>query len=373
PMPLQSTPHRQAYQINPPAGTQANNLPQWHPVSHNDSPLQTQDVVLPDDGPPMSLSPENGPHPPMQMTDPDNYLGEELTQALSQHLGFPAAQLVEKSVQVQVDPQTQTIKIDVDVPTPTLEASYRPCFEYLNDSYRDATMVVATVGQEHASSLLSLVRLRKMLERLAADDTNRRCKHLEVYLPDMGSTSDHLTEAYPGLLPLTTTFDDLQTLHWKSFRNQLHLMKPDTLNHLISLTLESNISVQDTVYLLRCVSGTVHQCSIKSVDNGDIHALPQSNFNDVTFLQLKSLTIRAKCSLNSLLNSLKFDRRKFKKLHLEVHNDLVDPQNMETIPWAVMNDIKLTCNFVSGGAEWVRRNGGQAGRLTLQTPTASGI
>ncbi|KAG6804787.1 hypothetical protein H0H93_006767, partial [Arthromyces matolae] len=79
----------------------------------------THDVVLPDDGPPMSLSPEDGPDPPVQMTDPDNYLGEELTQALSQHLGFSAAQLDEKSVEVQVDSQTQTIKIDVDVPTPT--------------------------------------------------------------------------------------------------------------------------------------------------------------------------------------------------------------------------------------------------------------
>ncbi|KAG6828163.1 hypothetical protein H0H93_015043, partial [Arthromyces matolae] len=285
-MPLQSAPHPPAYQDVPPTGTQTNTLPPWHPVFLNYSPLHPQDLLLPEEGPSMSqhdhepLSSEDDSNPLVQMTNPDDYLGEELSQALSQHLGFSAAQLDEKSVQVQVDPQTQTIQIDIDSPRLTLEDRYRTCFEYLNDSYRDATMVVATVGEQHASSLLSLVRLRKMLERLAADDTNHRCKYLEVLLPDMGSTSNHLNEAYPGLLPLTTTFDDLQTLQWKSVRNQLHLMKPDTLDHLISLTLECDISVQDTVYLLSCVSGTVHQCSIKTVDNGHVHILPQLTFND---------------------------------------------------------------------------------------------
>ncbi|KAG6822267.1 hypothetical protein H0H93_006009, partial [Arthromyces matolae] len=71
-----------AYRNNPQPGTQ-----RWQPVLLNHPSFQGRNHDLPheDEGPPMSLrsyealSPEDRPRPPVQMSNPDDYLDEELS------------------------------------------------------------------------------------------------------------------------------------------------------------------------------------------------------------------------------------------------------------------------------------------------------
>ncbi|KAG6848352.1 hypothetical protein H0H93_000934 [Arthromyces matolae] len=374
-----------------------NNLPTLRPApdTHTTTlalldqfPSQTQNLVLPQQNSRMSLrdhqtlSPADLPQSPthLRITDSDDYLGEELARELAHRFVFSIARLGEKSCHVQVNERTRTIQLMIKKPTSrdALELQYKPCSKYLKKSSRDATTVVATVGQIHASSLLSLIRLRKMLERLAADDTNHRCKSLMVNLPDMGSTSDVLNEAYPGLLPLTTALPGLENLHWTSSWKQLHLMAPDALSHLTNLTLASQISFRDAIYLLHCVRETLRKCSLNDVydyANDSINVFQDPGFTSV-MLNLMSFSVHAKSSASSrlLLNRLEFPGKQLSKMTLEVENDPVNPEELQTIPWADIGNITLKCNLVTGGDAWVRREAVRAAKsrkLFMRPPTRS--
>ncbi|KAG6815047.1 hypothetical protein H0H93_011161, partial [Arthromyces matolae] len=240
----------------------------------------------------------------------------------------------------------------------TLEQKYSECVTRLRHSSSNV-QVVATIGQEHASSLLSLIRLRKMLERIAVDDTNRHCRSLKVNLPAMGDTS-YSNEALPGLHPLPTILPRLETLSWTSSWKQLHLigLHPDSLNHLTNLTLESRISVSDAIYLFHCVCRSLRKCSIKHLNDVD----DRTDYTDVFPAISGSVTLKVEsffvhtnsfASGRLFLDQLQFgDEPKLKKLFLKVENGLVNPKELTTIPWDRIGNIGLDCDLVVGGDVW---------------------
>ncbi|KAG6834728.1 hypothetical protein H0H93_007793 [Arthromyces matolae] len=353
--------------------------PPYQSLPHNFS-TQTQNFALPQQGPPRrSLRDHEArpsrvvppPPPPLHMTAEHNYRGEEMIALLPYR--FSSAEFDRKSCQATMFQEEITLNI-IEEPTSreTLETAYTDCVRRIRDSSQDIS-VVANIGEEHASSLLSLIRLRKMLERIAADDTTRHCRSLEVNLPaNMGYTSES-NEAFPGLLPLPTILPQLETLLWTSSWKQLHLIAPDpnSLNHLTNLTLESQISVPDAIYLLHCVRQSLERCSIKHLNDVHEHT---DNYTDVfpavpdrVTLKVKSFSVHANSFASSrlFLNRLQFDGVELTNLNLKVDNGLVNPRELGTIPWTLIRNIRLNCDLVTGGDAWVRGQAGQAAACIL--------
>ncbi|KAG6834377.1 hypothetical protein H0H93_010043 [Arthromyces matolae] len=306
------------------------------------------------------------------MTAEHNYRGEELIALLPYR--FSSAEFDRKSCQATMFQQQITLNI-IEEPTSgvTLETAYTDCVRYIRDSSQDIS-VVANIGEEHASSLLSLIRLRKMIERIAADDTGRHCRSLKVNLPaNMGYTSES-NEAFPGLLPLPTILPQLETMIWTSSWKQLHLIAPDpnSLNNLTKLTLKSRISVPDAIYLLHCVCQSLRECSIERLNDVHDHTDDYTDVfpaihDDVRLKKVKSFSVHANSVASSriFLNRLRFDGVELTKLHLDVENGLVNPRELRNIPWAVIRNIRLNCDLVTGGEAWVRGQARQAAACRL--------
>ncbi|KAG6837571.1 hypothetical protein H0H93_006985 [Arthromyces matolae] len=271
-------------------------------------------------------------------------------------LGFTPEQLVSKSCAVSMDPSTRTIKLVIQTPVDDslrLESSYLECRDALNSS-PNIVKVLATVTEEHDSSFFSLKRLGQALERLAADDTRRRCKYLKTELPQtskMGFISN-----YGDLPPLT--LPEIQTLEWRSDQEPLYLMDFDHLNCLTHLTLETHISFQDCLYLLHRVSGTLRECTVGDLDGvqDSVFPSPWLFCTSVYLPQIGSFSIKSHSCPIAFLNRLGFCGKKLRKFTLEVQShENLNPAEIQSIPWAVIKNIKLDCNIVSGGADWVRR------------------
>ncbi|KAG6835426.1 hypothetical protein H0H93_001563, partial [Arthromyces matolae] len=373
--------------LQPPAANSALPPPPYQSPPHNFS-TQTQNFALPQQGPPRrslrdheARPPPVAPQPPtpLSMTAPHNYRGEELIALLPSR--FSSAEFDRKSCQATLEARTMIKLTIVEEPMSIhalemqrnmLESQYQRCFRHILDSPQDIS-VVANIGEEHASSLLSLIRLRKMLERIAADDTDHHCRSLIVNLPaNMGYTSES-NEAFPGLLPLPTILPQLQTLSWTSSWKQLHLIAPhpNSLNHLTNLTLETRISVPDAIYLLHCVRQSLEKCSIKRLNDVHDHA---DDYTDVfhavpdrVTLKVKSFSVHANSFASSrlFLNRLQFDGVELTNLNLKVENGLVNPKELRTIPWTLIRNIRLNCDLVTGGEAWVRGQARQAATFRL--------
>ncbi|KAG6818607.1 hypothetical protein H0H93_003492 [Arthromyces matolae] len=299
-----------------------------------------------------------GPH--LQTTSANDDIEDQLTPV--EGLDYTPQQLVRKACHVSMNASTRTITLVIQPPaddTLQLEMAYIRCRDALNNSPNTAK-VLAILTREHRLSLFSLICLGKALRRLAADDTERRCKSLDIQFPlgDIGVTS-----RYPDLLPLT--MPELQTLEWSSNREQLHLIGIENLNCLTNLTLETSLSPRDCLYLLHHVSRTLRACTIGSLEQGD-DVFPHCT--RAYLPEIESFSVEMHLRPITFLNRLVFNDKKLRALDLTVETDNpVNPAAIKSIPWEVIKNINISCTFVDGGHDWVRWKAVQAESCNLRS------
>ncbi|KAG6836677.1 hypothetical protein H0H93_005095 [Arthromyces matolae] len=285
--------------------------------------------------------------PHLQMTSANDDIEDQLTPV--EGLDYTPEQLVRKACQVSMNPSTRTITLVIQPLRNNrlqLESSYVECRDALNNSPNRAKVIV-TLTPEHRLSLFSLLCLGKALRRLAADDTERRCKSLDIQFPlrDIDFTSH-----CPDLLPLT--MPEIQTLEWRSKREQLHLMGLENLNCLTNLTLTTSLSPRDCLYLLDRVSGTLRECTIGNIEHG-YDVFPDCSRAYLPHIESFSVGIHL-CPI-TFLNRLVFNDKKLRTLDLTVKTDNpVNPAAIKSIPWEVIKNIDISCTFDDGGDDWVR-------------------
>ncbi|KAG6814661.1 hypothetical protein H0H93_012694, partial [Arthromyces matolae] len=213
------------------------------------------------------------------------------------------------------------------------------------------------------------------LTRLALDDAHHRCKYLDVTLPPTDVTlpsTDDNTLPVPGVDndPVSLTLPQVQTLVWRSDQRDIPMMYPATLTHLTNLTLRTTITFRDCYYILGCIQSTVRHFDASDLCESALNVLPNPDPRDRKSVpklrKLESFSVSATSSPNRFLNHLHFDGVTLKTLSIEVHNDLVNPAAMTSIPWGCIKDISFKCDFVDGGANWLNSKASQAARLRLE-------
>ncbi|KAG6837579.1 hypothetical protein H0H93_006993 [Arthromyces matolae] len=284
-------------------------------------------------------------------------INDDIRDRLSEGQYYRPEQLAKRFCRVSMDKSKQIIKIGIRPPAmkARFDAKYERCIAKLNNLSHDVE-VHATVERMDAVSLFSYIRLRKALEHLANDDTNHRCRSLHIEL----SESDKIvTSEYPDLLPLT--LPELQTLTWESRPQQLHLMGLDNLNCLTKLTLKTVITPPDCLYLLHKLSGTLRECHLQELDRYCEDVFPEPSSATVHLDRIESFSIVAFSCPVDFLNRLEFHHQRLKALSIIGYSNVrIDPAEIKSIPWAVIQDIRVDCHFVPGGVDWIERQAVQA-------------
>ncbi|KAG6876159.1 hypothetical protein C0993_005295 [Termitomyces sp. T159_Od127] len=253
------------------------------------------------------------------------------------------------------------------------EDNYEACQSLLVNS-ESLLGVTATIDSGVDWSLGSLNRLNQALERLTNDDKQGLCKRLTVKLPRTSELSSNggVTEL---VLP------EVVSLNWESNAYQLPLIGLGNFTHLSNLEVRSRLSFRDCQLLLRCASQTLEFCHIERVidNSNDTYAFPKETCttielaaNDPTVMRrLSFLSIDSVLCPGEMLQKFRF--RALKGLKLLVQYDFDPERNMNSIPWAGLEEISMTCHFVDGGAAWVDKSTPNANKKKIAIVRNPGV
>ncbi|KAG6896192.1 hypothetical protein C0992_009765 [Termitomyces sp. T32_za158] len=237
-----------------------------------------------------------------------------------------------------------------------VESYYEDCKSHLMNTERPLQVTVM-INRGDKWSLAGLEQYSQALARLAEDDKHRLCKTLSVKLP----MTDDL-ESNEGVADLV--LPEVVSLNWESHAYQLPLIGLGNFTHLRNLEVRSRLSFRDCQLLLQCASQTLESCQIAQVidNSGGTYAFPKKTCatielaasDPVVMRELAFLSIDSVLCPGEMLQKFRF--RALKVLKLSVQYDFDPERNMNSIPWVGLEEVRMHCHFVYGGAAWVEKN-----------------